>query len=188
MARSCDLFRDQSKAPTVTVTFRRSVIGLVRSTVFSTVVWMSSASAETAPRPTLIILPGTGIALSGPRGGPFVPLSFQYRVSTSTGVARFSITTPSWLLASPRFGTTDTSGVPVAFHVSAEALRLPPGTYGPSIGFTNLTNGRGSTTRTASLTIQVPQPDPGLTTGDGRLLDDHGGRLLGDQGEHLLAK
>ena len=144
----------------MTVTFRRSVIGLVRSIVFSAAVWTSCASAETASRPTLIILPGTGIALSGPRGGPFVPLSFQYRVSRSTGVARILDHYPVVAAGKSKVRDDRHERRPVAFRVSAEALRLPPGTYGPSIGFTNLTNGRGSTTRTASLTINVPQPHP----------------------------
>src|SRR5215211_2247383 len=82
-------------------------------------------------RPSLIVMPSTSIAFSGPEGGPFSPSVIEYRVSASTGTVRYSIRTPSWLTASPTFGVTDTSGVTITLTVNASTSSLPPGTYGP---------------------------------------------------------
>jgi hypothetical protein len=77
-------------------------------------------------------------------------------VSASTGTINYSIRTPAWLTASPPFGVTDTNGVTITLTVNESASRLPKGTYGPGVGFSNVTNGRGSTTKRAALIIQVP--------------------------------
>ena len=109
------------------------------------------------------------MSVSGPQGGPFSPSSFQYRVSSSSGTINYSVRTPSWLTVSSTVGVTDMSGVTITITVSSAASRLPPGTYGPSVAFTNVTNGRGSAARSATLIIQGPSPGPPPSTG--RLLD-----------------
>jgi hypothetical protein len=67
--------------------------------------------------PSLIVTPASSMAFSGPRGGPFSPARFEFRVSSTTGIVSYSIRTPPWLTASPTFGTTDTRGVTITlFH------------------------------------------------------------------------
>src|SRR5438309_956744 len=136
--------------------------------------------------PSLIVTPSSSMAFSGPRGGPFSPARFEFRVSSTTGTVGCSIRTPSWLTANPTFGTTDTRGVTITLTVNANASRLSPGAYGPGVAFTNVSNGQGSTTRPAKLIIQGSSPPP--ATGQiapnrgGFLLDDRGGYLLDDRG------
>jgi hypothetical protein len=142
--------------------------------------------------PTLIVTPSTSIAFSGPPGGPFSPSLIEYRVSASTGTVSYSIRTPSWLTASSTAGATDTKGVTITLTVSASASNLRPGTYGPAVAFTNVSNGRGSATRPARLIVRgpsLPRPTGQIERGrGGYLLDDHGGYLLDDRGGRLLGQ
>jgi hypothetical protein len=110
--------------------------------------------------PSLIVTPSSGIAFSGPQGGPFSPSIIEYRISASSGTVGYSIKTPSWLTASSTSGTTDTKGSTITLAVNASASSLSPGAYGPAVGFTNVSNGRGSTSRLAKLTIQGPSLPP----------------------------
>jgi hypothetical protein len=156
----------------------------------------SIGAAENLARPTppsLVVTPPASMAFSGPQDGPFSPSSFQYRVSASTGTVSYSIRTPSWLTASSSFGVTDTSGVTITLTINARASRLPPGTYGPGVAFTNVTNGQGSATRSATLIIQAPSPpaSPPRHVPDSRggyLLDSHGRYLLDEGASRLLAR
>ena len=115
---------------------------------------ISAAIAQ--QRPSLVVGPLTAAATSGPEGGPFSPSTFEYRVSASVGVVSYSVTTPAWLTASPSSGAADPGGVTVKVALSPAASQLGPGVYGPSIAFTNVTNGLGSTHRVATLTIGAP--------------------------------
>jgi hypothetical protein len=164
--------------------------------IFATLL-LTPAGAEEKPgsrsQPSLIVTPASSVTFSGPRGGPFSPARFEFRVSSTTGTVGYSIRTPSWLTASPTFGTTDTRGVTITLTVNANASRLSPGAYGPGVAFTNVSNGQGSTTRPAKLIIQASSP-PRATgqiapnRGGGFLLDDRGGYLLDDRGGRLLAQ
>jgi hypothetical protein len=142
--------------------------------------------------PSLIVTPSTSIAFSGPPGGPFAPSVIECRISASTGTVSYSIRAPSWLTASSTSGATDTSGVTITLRVNASASTLPPGTYGPGIAFTNVSNGRGSATRSARLIVRGPSlPPPTGKIEHGRggyLLDDRGGYQLDDRGGRLLAQ
>ena len=135
--------------------------------------------------PSLVVTPLTGIEVSGLQGGPFSPAAFQYRVSASNGTVRYAIITPSWLTASSRFDTADTSGVVITLTVSPTATQLPPGTYRPHVAFRNVTNGHGSTDRIATLIVQAP---PNASKDGGPLLDGSGGYLLDDRGDRLRAQ
>jgi hypothetical protein len=108
---------------------------------------LTPAGAEEKPgrlsQPSLIVTPASSMAFSGPRGGPFSPSRFEFRVSSTTGIVSYSIRTPSWLTASSTFGTTDTRGVTITLTVNANASRLLPGAYGPGVAFTNVSNGQG---------------------------------------------
>ena len=149
---------------------------------------MSTAYGQSIkqPVPALTVTPLTAVTSTGHRGGPFLPSSFQYRVAASTGTVRYSIKTPAWLTPSSTVGTTDTTGVIITLSVNADASRLPSGTYGPGVAFTNVTNGKGSTTVRATLLIQGPQPPtpPSATY----LLDGRGGYLLDGRAGRLLAR
>src|SRR5262252_6287467 len=143
--------------------------------------------------PSLIVTPASSVAFSGLCGGPFSPERFEFRVSSTTDTVNYSIRTPSWLTASPTFGTTDTRGVTITLTVNANASRLSSGTYGPGVGFTNVSNGQGTTTRPARLVIQGSSPPPAAGQiapgrGGGFLLDDRGGYLLDGRGGRLLAQ
>jgi hypothetical protein len=143
-------------------------------------------------QPSLIVTPPSSVTFSGPQGGPFSPSHFEFRVSASTGTVRYSIRTPSWLTASSTFGTTDTRGVTITLTVNANASRLSPGGYGPAVAFTNVSNGKGSTTKSAKLIIQAassPRATDQVAPNDrGYLLDNRGGYLLDDRGGRLLAQ
>lgn len=155
-------------------------------------------------QPSLIVTPAGNVAFSGPRGGPFSPARFEFRVSSSAGAVSYSIRTPSWLTASSTFGTTDARGVTITLTVNANASQLSPGAYGPAVAFTNVSNGKGSTTRPAKLIVQAPSTPrvagqqvpsaPRATSqiapnrGAGFLLDDRGGYLLDDRAGRLLAQ
>jgi hypothetical protein len=142
--------------------------------------------------PSLIVAPSTSMAFSGPRGGPFSPSFIEYRVSSTAGTVSYSIRTPSWLTASSTFGTTDNRGVTISLTVNANASRLSPGEYGPAVAFTNVSNGRGGTTRPAKLIIQAlsaPRPTTQIAPSrGGYLLDSSGGYLLDDRAGRLLAQ
>jgi hypothetical protein len=102
-----------------------------------------AAAAQTATRPSLTVTPSSSVNISGPQGGPFSPWSIQYRLSASTGTIKFAIAAPFWLRADPRVGMV---GAPVTF--------------------VNVTNGQGTTRRTAKLTVEP--------SSQGYLLDESG--------------
>jgi hypothetical protein len=77
----------------------------------------------------------------------------------------------------------DAAGVAITLTVNAGAFRLSPGTYGPGVGFTNVTNGRGSTTRSAKLIVHRGSQQP---TASHFITDDRGGFLLGDRHSGIL--
>src|SRR5262249_22521863 len=101
----------------------------------------------------------------------------------------------SWLSVSPTFGTVGTDGVIVKLTVNETAVGLSPRVYRPGVAFTNVTNGRGSTTRSAMLTVRAlgpPSPNQGPTTGTighrGYLHDEGGGYLVDEKGRRLMGQ
>src|SRR5262245_7391623 len=142
-----------------------------------------TAAAQTAPRPSLTVTPSSAIDISGPQGGPFSPASFQYHLGAPTGTIKFAITLPFWLTADPRVGTVGADGVTVTLSVSPQGLKLPVRAYAAPVTFTNVTNGQGSTSRTAKLIVQQS-----ATPSQGYLLDESGGNLRDNRGERLIAR
>jgi hypothetical protein len=140
-----------------------------------------TAMAQSAPRPSLTVTPPSPINISGPQGGPFSPPSIQYRLSASTGTIKFAITPPFWLTADPRLGTVGVDGVTVTLSANPQALKLAPRAYQAPVTFTNLTNGQGTTSRTAELTVQRS-----ATPSQGYLLDESGEYLRDNRGERLI--
>jgi hypothetical protein len=193
---------------TVTKQLRWIILFAATETLLLTSV--AAAQKPTSPTaPALVVTPPTNIEVSGPQGGPFSVSSFQFSLSASSGTVSYSIRTPSWLTASSSYGTVGTSGTTVTLTVNPTALRLPPGRYGPSVAFTNVTNGRGSTTIGATLVIggaasppasspkpapappPPPRPAPPKQPRENRggyLLDHQGGYLLDDQGRRLMGQ
>ena len=176
---------------------------LLLASVISWLIFNVTSFAQ--QRPSLVVKPRTGMAITGPVGGPFSPSTFEYHVSASEGEVGYSIRSPAWLVASPSSGTAGTAGVTVRLTVSPTASQLGPGGYGPAVAFTNATNGLGSTTRAATLRVRTPglppqmrappvqvrEPPakpPSLDEKPNHLLDKSGGRLLDDRGGRLLAR
>ena len=130
--------------------------------------------------PALQVTPATGDTASGTHGGPFSPSSFNYALSATGGSVKYSITTPSWLTASPASGTVSTSARTITFTVNSKARSLGPGTYTENIGFNNTTNGQGNTTRAATLivnpkpyrlTVNASPPAYGTVSGGGTFVE-----------------
>jgi hypothetical protein len=142
-----------------------------------------TAAAQTAPRPSLTVTPSSPIDISGPQGGPFSPASFQYHLSASTGTIKFAIAPPFWLTADPRVGTVGAADVTVTLSPNPQASKLAPRAYEAPVTFTNVTNGQGTTGRTAKLTVQRS-----ATPSQGFLLDESGAYLRDNRGERLLAR
>src|SRR5262245_18933706 len=113
-----------------------------------------AVAAQTAPRPSLTVTPSSSINISGPEGGPFSPWSIEYRLSASTGTIKFAITAPFWLTADPRVGTVGIDGVTVKLQLNPRAPKLSPQAYEAPIMFINVTNGQGTTRRSAKLTVE----------------------------------
>jgi hypothetical protein len=109
------------------------------------------------PVPSLKVTPTNNIVAAGNPGGPFTPSSFQY-ISATSGSIDYSISgVPTWLTASATSGNASSSVTTVTFTVNASANSLAPGTYGPTtITFTNADTGQGTTSVTATLTVNAP--------------------------------
>jgi hypothetical protein len=131
-----------------TITFTNSDTGQVTQTRTATL---------TVNPPALQVTPATNMIASGMQGGPFSPTSFRYELSATYGSVKYSITTPSWLTASPKSGTVTKSARTITFEVNSSADKLSPTTYVNSISFNNTTNSRGNTTRLATLTVDPKQ-------------------------------
>ena len=139
-----------------------------------------AAAAQTAPRPSLTVTPPSSVNISGSEGGPFSPGSIQYHLSASTGTIKFAIAAPFWLRADRRVGTVGIDSVTVTLSLNPRASKLSPQVYEAPVTFINVTNGQGTTRRTAKLTVE-----PSLR---GYLLDGSGGYLLDNRGERLPAR
>jgi hypothetical protein len=107
---------------------------------------------------TLQVTPTTNMVAAGNQGGPFAPSSFQYQLSATAGSINYSISgVPTWLTPSSTSGNMSSSGTTVTFTVNGSANSLAPGTYGPTtITFTNSDTGQGTTSVTATLTVNAP--------------------------------
>jgi hypothetical protein len=127
-----------------TITFTNSDPGQVTQTRTATL---------TVNPPALQVTPATNMIASGMQGGPFSPTSFRYELSATYGSVKYSITTASWLTASPKSGTVTKSARTITFEVNSSAHSLQPNTYVDSINFNNTTNNQGNTTRVATLNV-----------------------------------
>jgi len=108
------------------------------------------------------------------RLGPFNIASAHRRVRS-----KFAIAAPFWLRVDPRIGTVGIDSVTVTLSLNPRASKLSPQVYEAPVTFINVTNGQGTTRRTAKLTVE-----PSST---GYLRDESGGYLLDNRGQRLLA-
>jgi hypothetical protein len=86
----------------------------------------------------------------------------------------------AWLVADPRVGTVGIDSVTVTLRLNPRASKLSPQAYEAPVTFINVTNGQGTTRRTAKLTVEP--------SSEGYLLDNSGGYLLDNRGERLRAR
>jgi hypothetical protein len=87
-------------------------------------------------------------------GGPFAPTSITYTLSNSgeSPCNWLAGSTAPWLTLSPVSGVLAAGGTgTVTATLSAAAGGLAAGAYTNTVGFTNLSNGLGNTTRPVSL-------------------------------------
>ncbi|MEA2990444.1 MAG: hypothetical protein QOG83_3155, partial [Alphaproteobacteria bacterium] len=145
-------------ATTITAVTPAHAAGTVDVTVLAGGASGTATGAYTYALPSLVVSPATNIVASGNPGGPFSSAPGVYSLTMTAGTAGFSVSgVPSWLTASPTSGTATTAGTNVTFTVNASANSLTTGTYGPvTITITNTTDGVGTTSRNATLTVNAP--------------------------------
>jgi hypothetical protein len=156
-----------SPGTTVTFTVNANANGLAPSTYGPTTITFTNTNTGqgsqtrtatlTVNPPALQVTPSTGDTASGTHGGPFSPSSFSYKLSSTFGSLKYSITTPSWLTASSGSGTVTTTVKTITFTVNSSARSLGPSTHTGNIGFNNMTNNQGNTTRAATLVVNPKQ-------------------------------
>ncbi len=158
-------------ATTVTVSINSNANSLAAGSYSDTVTFTNTTNGGgnatrgvtltvNAPPPgKLSATPTTNFAASGYVGGPFSPSSQSYTL-TNTGqspVTWSASANQSWLGLSATSGTLAAgASAVVTVSVSSTANNLAAGSSAGTISFTNSTNGSGSTTRSASLTVNTP--------------------------------
>ena len=114
-----------------------------------------------AANPVLSVSSPAGLTFTGTQGGPFIPASVSYILS-NTGNAPLNWTankTQSWLALSASNGALASgSSVTLTASINSSANSLATGAYADTVSFSNATNGNGSTSRPASLTVLIPHP------------------------------
>ncbi|HVM49145.1 MAG TPA: PKD domain-containing protein, partial [Candidatus Acidoferrum sp.] len=115
--------------------------------------------AQNAPQ--LAVTPASGLAASGPIGGPFSPPSLTYYLTNGgAGTLSWTATNSSaWLSLSATSGTLAAgAGTTVTASINTNANALGAGGYSDTIAFTNVNNGSGNATFAASLTVSNLAP------------------------------
>ena len=111
--------------------------------------------------PTLGVSPSDVYETSGAPGGPYTPASQAYTLSNlgNTNLSWTANNSETWLTLSLTSGTLAAgASTTVVATVNSNANSLPEGTYADTIGFTNVTNGIGTTSRAVALTISTGPP------------------------------
>ena len=106
----------------------------------------------------MTLSPPEGFNSSGNEGGPFAPSGKNYRLRAQGADIQFEVSdNADWLDLNPSSGVIPRDGsVLVVARINASATGLARGNFQGVMTFTNLTNGVGSTTRPAVLTIALP--------------------------------
>jgi hypothetical protein len=130
----------------------------------------SASLSVVLPPGNLGVSPAGGLAASGYTGGPFSPSSILYSLTNSGGsnLSWAVSATANWLSLSPSSGTlAGGASTNVQVSITANANGLAAGNYTDTVGFTNLNNGSGNTTRSASLSVALPPGNLGVSPGAG---------------------
>jgi hypothetical protein len=102
----------------------------------------------------LQVSPATEISAQILKDSEFNAPSFKYALSSSSGSIGFLISeVPTWLNASFTTGTATTQPLIVTFTLRDDAKALATGSYSGAIIFINTSNGQGTQTRKATLTV-----------------------------------
>lgn len=107
----------------------------------------------------LEVTPPSDLNSSGFVGGPFNPVTQIYTlINTGDATIDWSAENgPDWISLSPSRGTLSSGeSVTVTASVNLAANALPDGTYSSQFIFSNLTNGKGTANRNATLTVISP--------------------------------
>jgi hypothetical protein len=142
------------------------------------------ADAQPSSSAVLVVVPVI-LTSTGQPGGPFMPPSFQYRLSAKNGAVDYLIDAPPWVTVDLSKGTVDVKPITIDLAINATAKGLPPGTYLANVRFSNVTSRRGSTSRGIKLIVLGSE----INNDGGYLIgDDLGEWLIGRPGERLLAR
>ncbi len=94
-------------------------------------------------------------------GGPFSPPSFNYVLGAINGDVAYTVSgVPAWLTPTSTSGTVGAGTTKtITFTVNGAANTMVVGSYGPTaVGVINTTNGIGSASIAATLTVGTPGP------------------------------
>ncbi len=118
-----------------------------------------SATFNVLGIPVLGLTPAGGLAASGNVGGPFLAPSATYTVTNNgTGVLAWAVSTPAdWITFSATSGTL-AQGASTTVTATVTAPQTDPGNHAADITFANTSNGLGTTTRPATLAVNLPPP------------------------------
>ena len=118
-----------------------------------------SAAFNVLGIPVLGVTPAGGLAASGNFGGPFAPPTATYTMTNSgTGVLAWAVSTPAdWITFSATSGTL-AEGASATVTATVSAPHIDPGTHVADLTFTNTSNALGTTTRAATLAVNLPPP------------------------------
>lgn len=116
----------------------------------------SSNTFDCLPIAALAVTPTAGRVSTGPRGGPFSPLTHTFTVSNggTESMTWVASSNKSWLNITPSGGTLQSGEtISVSATLTASELNsLPGGSHVGAITFTNTTNSIGNTTRNVTVT------------------------------------
>lgn len=108
----------------------------------------------------ILLTPGSGLAARGAQGGPFAPASVTYYLlSTATNLSLnwAASCTQAWVTLSTTNGTLGPGeSASFSLQINTNAESLAEGEYFDTLVFTNLTTGKGSTTRDIHLFVNNP--------------------------------
>jgi subtilisin family serine protease len=114
-------------------------------------------SLTVVPAGVLSVSPSDAFTSSGPQGGPFTPDSKTYTLQNTGGwPITFAVNqTFTWIWLTPNYGTL-APGASTNLVLTVHGGTLTAGTYSNAVTISNLTNGRGNTSRSCILTVGNP--------------------------------
>ncbi len=155
----------------INVSLNSNVEGLSPGSYSDTVVFATSNGSGIAnepvsltvnvPAPQLAVIPSSAFVPAGLPGGPFYPASEAYTVTNTGAPGGAPLTWTAnnsavWLTLSATNGSLAAgTSTNVIANVNTNAISLAVGNYSDTIGFTNVSNGDGNTTRAVTLDVST---------------------------------